>query len=50
MSTKNVLATVIYTKVSVVPFSPTVKKTTTFSLEDLRKTLSQYVMSYSMAA
>ena len=32
-------------EVSAVPYRPSDKKTTTFSLEDLRKTLSQYVMS-----
>ena len=38
-------ATGIYAKVSVVPCRPSDKKTTTFSIKDLRKTLSQYVMS-----
>ena len=32
-------------EVSVVPYHPSDKKTTTFSIKDLRKTLSQYVMS-----
>ena len=34
-------ATGIYTKVSVVPYHPFYKKTSTFSIKDLRKTLSQ---------
>ena len=38
-------ATGIYTKVSVVPYRPFYKKTSTFSNKDLRKTLSQHVMS-----
>ena len=36
-------------EVSVVPFGPFNKKTSTFSIEDLRKTLSQYVMSHGNA-
>ena len=38
-------STSIYTKVSVVPCHPFYKKTSTFSFKDLRKTLSQNVMS-----
>ena len=34
-------------EVSVVPSHPSDKKTSTFSIKDLRKTLSQYVMSDS---
>ena len=42
------LTTIIYTKVSVVPYRPAIKKTTTFSFKDLRKTLSQYVRQYDI--
>ena len=37
-------------EVSVVPSRPFNKKTSTFSFEDLRKTLSQYVMSDGITA
>ena len=36
-------------EVSVVPYHPSDKKTTTFSEKDLRKTLSQYVISRNMS-
>ena len=41
LETQNAPTTSIYTKVSVVPYRPAIMKTTTFSVEDLRKTLSQ---------
>ena len=43
-------ATSIYTKVSVVSCHPFYKKTSTFSFKDLRKTLSQNVMSSELFA
>jgi len=48
--TQNVPTTSIYTKVSAVRLVLIVKKTSTFSVKDLRKTLSHYVMSYGITA
>ena len=42
---QNVLNHKYLYEVSVVPYRPAIMKTTTFSIKDLRKTLSQYVMS-----
>ena len=47
---QNAPTTSIYTKVSAVRLVLIVKKTSTFSVKDLRKTLSQYVMPDGITA
>ena len=46
---QNVLNHKYLYEVSVVPYRPAIMKTTTFSIKDLRKTLSQYVMPQTFA-